>query len=224
MVSLFLGVLAVVVVQAGASIAERALLADLELTAGVDGTTMLDVPPEPRAADIVFRTVQGRSDAVASLAVSGIIGEPGVRPVNEGGSPLDENWGGGRDLLPGRPLRGAQRPEGRGGRGAAHRADRRHPARSGRSGRSPATGSTSPPCRRWPRAWYSTGRRPRASSGIRSPPRCGWAAPRPTSPRSSSAWSTTGIRSRAPTCGWTNWSTGCPPPSWPTRAPAASCG
>jgi putative ABC transport system permease protein len=94
MVSLFLGVLAVVVVQAGASIAEHALLADGELSSGVDGTRTMDMPPEPKAADIVTRTVQGRSDAVASLVVSAIIGEPGVRPVNEGASPIDENWGG----------------------------------------------------------------------------------------------------------------------------------
>ena len=93
MVSLFLGVLAVVVVQAGASIAERALLADLELTAGVDGTRTIDMPSQPEAAAIVMKTVQGRSDAVASLGVSAIVGEPGVTPVNPGGSPLDENWG-----------------------------------------------------------------------------------------------------------------------------------
>ena len=42
MVSLFLGVLAVVVVQTGASLAERALLADYELTSGVDGTAVID--------------------------------------------------------------------------------------------------------------------------------------------------------------------------------------
>ncbi len=95
MVSLFLGVLAVVVVQAGASIAERALLADLELTAGFDGTRTADMPPEPRAADIVLDTIRGQTDSIATLGVSAIIGEPGVRPVNEGGSPLDEDWGGG---------------------------------------------------------------------------------------------------------------------------------
>ncbi|MET0419295.1 MAG: ABC transporter permease, partial [Actinoplanes sp.] len=95
MVSLFLGVLAVVVVQAGASIAERALLADLELTAGVDGTKMAGMPPDPTATTIVLDTVEGKTDAVAAMGMSAIIGEPGVRPVNEGASPLDENWGGG---------------------------------------------------------------------------------------------------------------------------------
>jgi putative ABC transport system permease protein len=94
MVSLFLGVLAVVVVQAAASIAERALLADMELRSGVDGTRVVEMPPQPLAADIVLRTVRGRPDAVASVVVSAVIGEPGVRPVNEGASPLDENWGG----------------------------------------------------------------------------------------------------------------------------------
>lgn len=93
MISLFLGVLAVVVVQAGASIAERALLADLELTAGYDGTRVMDVPPQQEAADTVVRTIQGRSDAVAMLGVSGIVGEPGVLPVNPNASPIDENWG-----------------------------------------------------------------------------------------------------------------------------------
>lgn len=93
MVSLFLGVLAVVVVQAGASIAERALLADLELTSGIDGTKRMDVMPHEQAPAIVLDTVRGRSDSVATLAVSAIIGEPDVRPVNEGASPLDQSWG-----------------------------------------------------------------------------------------------------------------------------------
>jgi ABC-type antimicrobial peptide transport system permease subunit len=96
MVSLFLGVLAVVVVQAGASIAERALMADLELTSGVDGTKTIDMPTQGDAASIVIKTVQGRADAVASLGMSAIIGEPGVKPINEGGSPIGENWGGGQ--------------------------------------------------------------------------------------------------------------------------------
>jgi len=93
MVSLFLGVLAVVVVQAGASIAERALLSDLELTNGVDGTRVMGVQPGPQTADVVTSTVRGRADAVASLDLSAIIGEPGVTPVNPNGSPMDENWG-----------------------------------------------------------------------------------------------------------------------------------
>lgn len=93
MISLFLGVLAVVVVQAGASIAERALLADLEVTQGYDGTRVLEMPMQQEATEIVAATVDGRDDAVAMLAVSGIVGEPGVLPVNPGGAPLDQDWG-----------------------------------------------------------------------------------------------------------------------------------
>ncbi|MET8153615.1 ABC transporter permease [Actinoplanes sp. NPDC049668] len=96
MVSLFLGVLAVVVVQAGASIAERALFAGVELSNGIDGTKVMDVPSQGQTVDIVLDTVKGRSDATAMLSVSAIIGEPGVTPVNEGGSPFDEDWGGGQ--------------------------------------------------------------------------------------------------------------------------------
>jgi len=93
MVSLFLGVLAVVVVQTGASIAERALLADLEITAGVDGTKTAEIMTSPRAGDIVIDTVDGRTDAMAMLSTQAVVGEPDVRPVNEGGAPFDENWG-----------------------------------------------------------------------------------------------------------------------------------
>src|SRR3954470_280525 len=100
MVSLFLGVLAVVVVQAGASIAERALMSDLELTDGVDGTRVMDMQPSSKTADIVITTLRGRSDAVAVMAASAIVGEPGVRPVNPGGSPMDEDWGGGQVCSP----------------------------------------------------------------------------------------------------------------------------
>ena len=95
MVSLFLGVLAVVVVQAGASIANRALVSDIELAMAVDGTTIIGMPMQPKATAIVLDTVHGRSDAVAMLGLQAIIGEPNVSPVNPGASPFDENWGGG---------------------------------------------------------------------------------------------------------------------------------
>ncbi|GAA1585983.1 ABC transporter permease [Actinoplanes couchii] len=98
MVSLFLGVLAVVVVQAGASIAERAVLADLELYEGLDGTTVMEMGgSSPKIGTTVVDTVAGRDDAVAMTGMSAIIGEPGVRPVNEGASPFDGNsmYGGG---------------------------------------------------------------------------------------------------------------------------------
>ncbi|GIF08298.1 ABC transporter permease [Actinoplanes siamensis] len=95
MVSLFLGVLAVVVVQAGAGIAERLQLADLELQTGIDGTKVLyGVPPVAGAGQAVVDTVRGRPDAVAMVGLTAVVGEPGVRPVNAGGSPFDQNWGG----------------------------------------------------------------------------------------------------------------------------------
>ncbi len=93
MVSLFLGVLAVVVVQAGAAIAERAMLADLELQAGVDGTRQVYVPGQPGAAAIAVDTVRGRTDAVTLLSTSAVIGEPGVRPVNQNGVGFDDITG-----------------------------------------------------------------------------------------------------------------------------------
>ncbi|AEV84981.1 permease [Actinoplanes sp. SE50] len=96
MVSLFLGVLAVVVVQAGAGIAERLQLADLELQSGIDGTKVIyGVPPAAGAAEAVASTVKGRTDAVAMFNVTAIIGEPGVRPVNEGGGSFDQDYSGG---------------------------------------------------------------------------------------------------------------------------------
>lgn len=95
MVSLFLGVLAVVTVQAGAEIAERAMLTDVELQAGKDGTIMGYVPGEKGAPGIVETTLKGRSDAVAMIGSQAIIGEPGVRPINEGGMPFEyANQGG----------------------------------------------------------------------------------------------------------------------------------
>ncbi|MDY7090384.1 MAG: ABC transporter permease [Actinomycetota bacterium] len=93
MISLFLGVLAVVVVQAGASIAERAMLADIEIQQGYDGTRVMDMPMQQEATEMLAATVRGRDDAVALLGVSSIVGEPGVLPVNPGGAPLDEDWG-----------------------------------------------------------------------------------------------------------------------------------
>ena len=112
MVSLFLGVLAVVVVQAGASIAERALLSDLELNSGVDGTRVMGMPPGPQAADAVTSTLRGRADAVASLDLSAIIGEPGVTPVNPNGSPMDENWGDAQVCYPDGHCEGQTGPKG----------------------------------------------------------------------------------------------------------------
>jgi len=96
MVSLFLGVLAVVTVQAGAEIAERAMLTDVELQEGIDGTMRGYIPGEKGAAGIVESALKGRTDAVAMISSQAIIGEPGVKPINEGGMPFKyANEGGG---------------------------------------------------------------------------------------------------------------------------------
>jgi putative ABC transport system permease protein len=94
MVSLFLGVLAVVVVQAGAEIANRALLAEVELNQGKDGTLQVYLPPGPATVSVTLDTLHGRAGAVASVAMRTIIGEPGVNPVNPGGAPFDQPGGG----------------------------------------------------------------------------------------------------------------------------------
>ncbi len=91
MVSLFLGVLAVVVVQAGAETAKRALLANVELTMGKDGTVQMFMPPTADSVKIVVDLLRGRTDAVATFTTPAIIGEPGVLPLNPGGAPLDDS-------------------------------------------------------------------------------------------------------------------------------------
>jgi len=93
MLSLFLGVLAVVTVQAGSVIAQRALLSDIELTTGKDGTLQVYLPTAPESGSIAMDTVRGRPDAVALTSTQAIIGEPGVRPVNEGGGPIEDGSG-----------------------------------------------------------------------------------------------------------------------------------
>jgi putative ABC transport system permease protein len=98
MISLFMGVLAVVVVQGAAETAERALMTDLELTEGIDGTTVLHAPSGRGAVDVVMSTIAGRQGAVAMMESNVIIGEPDVQPVNPGGSPFRddgsaEDWG-----------------------------------------------------------------------------------------------------------------------------------
>ncbi len=94
-VSLFLGVLAVVIVQAASEISQRASLADAELYWGVDGTLQMGVGGDASATEAAIDTLRDRSDAVAITSTQAIIGEPDVRPVNEGGAPFDEplGWG-----------------------------------------------------------------------------------------------------------------------------------
>ncbi|NUR74084.1 MAG: ABC transporter permease [Hamadaea sp.] len=89
-VSLFLGVLAVVVVQAGAEAANKAALANIELMMGKDGTVQMWVPDEKHALSLTLDTLKGRTDAVGTLGTSATIGEPGVNPVNPGGGPFDQ--------------------------------------------------------------------------------------------------------------------------------------
>ena len=207
MVSLFLGVLAVVVVQTGASIAERALLSDLELTAGVDGTKTAEIDPKPEAAGIVVDTVRGRSDAMAMLSTQAIVGEPGVKPVNEGGAPFDENWGSfGPPCTAGAGLRSPRQVA--------------PPGQAIEMRLTAMTGDIRPfrPLRPRSGQWLDFGTAPamaprivdqpggreglRAVQGARRD--AGHRGAPPTSPRSSSAWSTTAITSPARTCGWTS--------------------
>ena len=94
MISLFLGVLGVVAAQAGQVIAHRALVASTELQMGVDGTQQIYVQSSENTGEIVMDTIAGRDDAVALMGTNAIIGEPDVRPVNEGGAPLDGSGGG----------------------------------------------------------------------------------------------------------------------------------
>jgi putative ABC transport system permease protein len=96
MVSLFLGVLAVVVVQAAAQLAQQSLLADIELTQGKDGTVQGWIPATAATTEVTFDTLHGRDDAVAQTNLQAIIGEPGVMPINAGGGSFeDTNFGGG---------------------------------------------------------------------------------------------------------------------------------
>jgi putative ABC transport system permease protein len=96
MVSLFLGVLAVVTVQAAAETARTLQLADIELQMGKDGTRTLYVPPIGSAMDITTATLKDQPGAAASFTMRAIIGEPKVKPINPGGAPLDrvDEYGG----------------------------------------------------------------------------------------------------------------------------------
>lgn len=91
MISLFLGVLAVVAVQAGSEIANRAMLADIELTSGKDGTLQVYLPSEGKANKIAMDVLAGKKNAVGMLSGgTATIGEPGLAPVNPGAAPIDE--------------------------------------------------------------------------------------------------------------------------------------
>jgi putative ABC transport system permease protein len=93
MISLFLGVLAVVTVQAAAETARTLRLADLELHMGKDGTRQLFIPPFGDAVNTTIDTITGQPGAVASVGYQAIIGEPKVTPINPGAAPLDNPEG-----------------------------------------------------------------------------------------------------------------------------------
>jgi putative ABC transport system permease protein len=93
MISLFLGVLAVVAVATGAEMAQRALMTNVELQEGVDGTRRTYLPADDATSDVIVATLSERHDAVAVFhGMNATIGEPGVTPLNPGGSSL-ENTG-----------------------------------------------------------------------------------------------------------------------------------
>ncbi|MFF5234646.1 ABC transporter permease [Dactylosporangium sp. NPDC000521] len=94
MISLFLGVLAVVTVQAGAETAKTLRLADLELHVGKDGTRQMYVPSMPDAMDAALSTVTGKPGVVGIMGYQAIIGEPNVLPINQGAAPFDNTEGG----------------------------------------------------------------------------------------------------------------------------------
>lgn len=90
MISLFLGVLAVVAVQAGAELAQRAMLADVELTSGKDGTLQAYLPSGEDANEIALDVLEDYPNVVASVRGTAIIGEPDLAPLNPGAAPIDD--------------------------------------------------------------------------------------------------------------------------------------
>ncbi|HEY0501543.1 MAG TPA: ABC transporter permease [Kutzneria sp.] len=119
MVSLFLGVLAVVAVQAGSQIAEQAALGDVELNEGVDGTMQMYMPQHDKAPSIVLDTLQGRKSAVALGSARAFIGEPNVTPINKGGGPIDQPGFGGGYYCTSNGVCSQDSPEGQGPPGQA---------------------------------------------------------------------------------------------------------
>jgi putative ABC transport system permease protein len=89
MISLFLGVLAVVTVQAGAETARRLSLADIELQQGIDGTRTMYVPGIADATKVTADTIKGHAGAAAMYSMQATIGEPKVRAINPGAMSFD---------------------------------------------------------------------------------------------------------------------------------------
>ncbi|TCO55156.1 ABC transporter permease [Actinocrispum wychmicini] len=94
MLSLFLGVLAVVAVQTGSEFAQKELLTDAELSMAKDGTLQMYLPHNAKTGPIALESLRGRPDAVGSFSMQATIGEPNLTPVNPGGMPFDRPGGG----------------------------------------------------------------------------------------------------------------------------------
>lgn len=90
MISLFMGVMAVIAVQAAASTAESAVRSNIEMNEGPDGTVILTLPNMNGAVPIVLDELRGKPGAVATIVGRAIIGEPNVRPVNPGAAPFED--------------------------------------------------------------------------------------------------------------------------------------
>ncbi|RJQ80287.1 ABC transporter permease [Pseudonocardiaceae bacterium YIM PH 21723] len=88
MVSLFMGVLAVVTVQAGASILERSELDGIEMYSGKDGTITLR--GAGNHTDLVAETLRGTTQGVLSMPVDATLGEPNVNPINRQGMTFED--------------------------------------------------------------------------------------------------------------------------------------
>ncbi|EWC64404.1 putative ABC transporter integral membrane protein [Actinokineospora spheciospongiae] len=88
MISLFLGVLAVVAVQAGSEIANRALLADIELQQGKDGSVNVSLPQHAKTVEITQEVLRGHPEVVGATGTKATIGEPGVIAINPGPVPF----------------------------------------------------------------------------------------------------------------------------------------
>jgi len=67
MTSLFLGVLAVVTVQASSEIASRALLSDIELNQGKDGSMRAYLPAHEKTIPVISEALRGQSEMVGAL-------------------------------------------------------------------------------------------------------------------------------------------------------------
>ncbi|MDQ3402055.1 MAG: ABC transporter permease [Actinomycetota bacterium] len=89
MTSLFLGVLAVVTVQASSEIASRALLSDIELNQGKDGSMRAYLPAHEKTIPVISEALRGQSEMVGALSMTATLGEPNVASINPGAMPFE---------------------------------------------------------------------------------------------------------------------------------------